>query len=130
MHSNTGYRPNLEGRSKPLLTFRKWALAIVQHLLEVGTFLEIDKVQNSLFDVLTIGHLLVLFITLILVFQSSREDKSVLTLSLHQYNNYPSEKPPSTIDIHLRDGTGDEEYLLKELREACHVAIEGFARTC
>jgi len=52
-------------------------------------------------------------------------DNSVLTLSLHQYNNYPSEKPPSTIDIHLRDGTGDEEYLSR-LREACHVAIEGF----
>ena len=38
-------------------------------------------------------------------------DSSVLTLSLHQFNNYPSEKPPSTIDVHLRDGTGDEEYL-------------------
>jgi acetoin utilization deacetylase AcuC-like enzyme len=38
-------------------------------------------------------------------------DTRVLTLSLHQFHNYPSEKPPSTIDIHLRDGTGDEEYL-------------------
>lgn len=52
-------------------------------------------------------------------------DKTVLTLSLHQYNNYPSEKPPSTIDIHLPDGTGDEQYL-QRLREACRVAIEGF----
>jgi len=38
-------------------------------------------------------------------------DRSVLTLSIHQLNNYPAEKPPSTIDIHLRDGVGDEEYL-------------------
>jgi acetoin utilization deacetylase AcuC-like enzyme len=38
-------------------------------------------------------------------------DRRVLTLSLHQFNNYPSEKPPSTIDVHLRDGTGDDEYL-------------------
>lgn len=69
MPGNTGYRPNLEGRSKPLVTFRKWALAIIATF--IGSryfFLEIDKVQNSLFDVLTIGHLLVLFITLILVF--------------------------------------------------------------
>jgi acetoin utilization deacetylase AcuC-like enzyme len=38
-------------------------------------------------------------------------DNSVLTLSLHQWNNYPSSKPSSTIDVHLRDGVGDEEYL-------------------
>jgi len=38
-------------------------------------------------------------------------DRSVLTLSLHQFNNYPSHKPQSTIDVHLRDGTGDDEYL-------------------
>ena len=38
-------------------------------------------------------------------------DRSVLTLSLHQFNNYPSEKPASTIDVHLPDGTGDDEYL-------------------
>ncbi len=38
-------------------------------------------------------------------------DSRVLTLSIHQYNNYPAEKPPSTIDIHLPDQTGDEEYL-------------------
>src|SRR5258708_28495470 len=33
------------------------------------------------------------------------------TLSIHQSNNYPSEKPPSSLDIHLADGTGDAEYL-------------------
>jgi len=38
-------------------------------------------------------------------------DISVFTLSIHQYNNYPSEKPPSSLDIHLADGIGDAEYL-------------------
>ncbi|HEY7390342.1 MAG TPA: histone deacetylase [Bryobacteraceae bacterium] len=38
-------------------------------------------------------------------------DDSVFTLSIHQSDNYPAEKPPSTLDINLRDGTGDEEYL-------------------
>ena len=49
-------------------------------------------------------------------------DRSVLTLSLHQFNNYPSEKPASTIDVHLRDGTGDHEYL-DRLRGALGVAM-------
>ncbi|HEY2014816.1 MAG TPA: histone deacetylase [Bryobacteraceae bacterium] len=38
-------------------------------------------------------------------------DPSVFTLSIHQLNNYPSEKPPSSLDIHLADGIGDAEYL-------------------
>ena len=38
-------------------------------------------------------------------------DASVFTLSIHQFNNYPTEKPPSTLDIHLPDGTGDADYL-------------------
>ena len=38
-------------------------------------------------------------------------DRSVLTLSLHQFNNYPSEKPPSVIDVDLRNGVEDSEYL-------------------
>lgn len=38
-------------------------------------------------------------------------DMSVFTLSIHQFNNYPTEKPPSSLDIHLPDGTGDEDYL-------------------
>jgi len=38
-------------------------------------------------------------------------DKRVLTLSLHQFNNYPSEKPPSVIDVDLLDGVEDAEYL-------------------
>jgi acetoin utilization deacetylase AcuC-like enzyme len=38
-------------------------------------------------------------------------DPSVYTFSIHQFNNYPSEKPLSDMDIHLADGTGDAEYL-------------------
>src|SRR5947209_13108430 len=49
-------------------------------------------------------------------------DRTVLTLSMHQYHNYPSDKPPSTIDIHLSDGVGDEEYL-KRLDGALKVAM-------
>jgi acetoin utilization deacetylase AcuC-like enzyme len=35
----------------------------------------------------------------------------VFTISLHQQNNSPAWKPPSSIDVHLPDGTGDQEYL-------------------
>jgi acetoin utilization deacetylase AcuC-like enzyme len=49
-------------------------------------------------------------------------DQTVLTLSMHQFLNYPNDKPPSTIDIHLRDGVGDEEYL-DRLRSALAVAM-------
>jgi len=35
----------------------------------------------------------------------------VFTISLHQENNYPPVKPPSSIDVDLPDGVGDEEYL-------------------
>jgi len=38
-------------------------------------------------------------------------DRSVFTLSIHQLNNYPAQKPPSSLDIHLADGVGDAEYL-------------------
>lgn len=49
-------------------------------------------------------------------------DPSVLTLSLHQFQNYPAEKPPSVIDVHLADGVGDEEYL-ERLDGALQVAL-------
>jgi acetoin utilization deacetylase AcuC-like enzyme len=52
-------------------------------------------------------------------------DASVFTLSIHHFNNYPSEKPPSTLDIHLPDGVGDKEYLEK-LRPAYGTAVAGF----
>jgi len=35
----------------------------------------------------------------------------VFTISLHQENNYPFIKPPSSIDVNLPDGCGDAEYL-------------------
>lgn len=35
----------------------------------------------------------------------------VFTISLHQHNNYPLYKPPSSIDVDLPDGTGDNDYL-------------------
>jgi acetoin utilization deacetylase AcuC-like enzyme len=35
----------------------------------------------------------------------------VFTISLHQANNYPPYKPPSSIDVDLPDGIGDEDYL-------------------
>jgi acetoin utilization deacetylase AcuC-like enzyme len=38
-------------------------------------------------------------------------DGTVFTLSIHQENNYPYPKPPSTVDIKLPDGTGDDAYL-------------------
>jgi acetoin utilization deacetylase AcuC-like enzyme len=38
-------------------------------------------------------------------------DPSVFTLSIHQANNYPSEKPLSSMDIHLEDGVADADYL-------------------
>src|SRR5258707_7494170 len=39
------------------------------------------------------------------------DDPTVFTLSIHQFNNYPSFKPPSDLDIHLEDGVADNEYL-------------------
>jgi acetoin utilization deacetylase AcuC-like enzyme len=35
----------------------------------------------------------------------------VFTISLHQHNNYPPVKPPSSIDVDLPDGVGDDDYL-------------------
>jgi acetoin utilization deacetylase AcuC-like enzyme len=35
----------------------------------------------------------------------------VFTISLHQENNYPVWKPPSSLDLNLPDGIGDGEYL-------------------
>jgi acetoin utilization deacetylase AcuC-like enzyme len=35
----------------------------------------------------------------------------VFTISLHQHNNYPMYKPPSSIDVDLPDGLGDDQYL-------------------
>lgn len=35
----------------------------------------------------------------------------VFTISLHQQNNYPTWKPPSSMDLNLPDGIADDEYL-------------------
>lgn len=39
------------------------------------------------------------------------QDKDVFTFSIHQENNYPFYKPPSSLDIGLRDRARDAEYL-------------------
>ena len=40
-----------------------------------------------------------------------RNDPSVFTISIHQLNNYPGHKPPSSIDLNMDDRVEDEEYL-------------------
>ncbi|HWZ32054.1 MAG TPA: histone deacetylase [Bryobacteraceae bacterium] len=52
-------------------------------------------------------------------------DPTVFTLSIHQWNNYPSIKPPSNLDIDLDDGVCDEEYLEK-LGAACRKGMSEF----
>lgn len=43
--------------------------------------------------------------------RTSRAPSDVFTISLHQENNYPAFKPPSSLDMNLPDGMGDTEYL-------------------
>jgi acetoin utilization deacetylase AcuC-like enzyme len=52
-------------------------------------------------------------------------DDSVYTLSIHQFNNYPQEKPSSNLDIDLADGTADTEYL-DRLAQGCQTALTAF----
>jgi acetoin utilization deacetylase AcuC-like enzyme len=52
-------------------------------------------------------------------------DESVFTISIHQLNNYPSVKPPSTIDLDLADGTTGQEYL-DRLRDPYLTALAVF----
>ena len=40
-----------------------------------------------------------------------RDDPSVFTLSIHQENNYPAHKPPSSVDLNMPDRAEDDEYL-------------------
>jgi acetoin utilization deacetylase AcuC-like enzyme len=40
-----------------------------------------------------------------------RNDPTVFTISIHQENNYPAHKPPSSIDLHMDDRADDDEYL-------------------
>src|SRR6266550_927908 len=41
----------------------------------------------------------------------AHRNTDVFTISLHQANNYPAWKPPSSIDVNLPDRTGDSESL-------------------
>ncbi len=43
--------------------------------------------------------------------RTRRAPPDVFTISLHQENNYPAFKPPSSLDMNLPDGMGDAEYL-------------------
>jgi acetoin utilization deacetylase AcuC-like enzyme len=54
-----------------------------------------------------------------------REDSSVFTLSIHQLNNYPAYKSPSTVDLDLADRVEDEEYL-ETLLPAVRAGLEEF----
>jgi acetoin utilization deacetylase AcuC-like enzyme len=49
----------------------------------------------------------------------------VFTLSMHQQNNYPAYKPPSSLDVPLADGTGDAAYL-EALESALDAAFAHF----
>jgi acetoin utilization deacetylase AcuC-like enzyme len=49
----------------------------------------------------------------------------VFTLSLHQQNNYPADKPPGSLDVGLADGLNDEQYL--NALEAALPEVERFA---
>jgi acetoin utilization deacetylase AcuC-like enzyme len=53
-------------------------------------------------------------------------DGDVFALSIHQENNYPYPKPPSTVDIDLPDGIGDDDYL-SILEKHLRVAFRDFA---
>jgi acetoin utilization deacetylase AcuC-like enzyme len=51
--------------------------------------------------------------------------EGVFTLSMHQQNNYPMYKPPSSLDVPLADGTDDAEYL-QALEGALEAAFAHF----
>src|SRR6202011_5702529 len=54
-----------------------------------------------------------------------RDDPSVFTISIHQENNYPADKPPSSIDLNMMDRADDDEYL-GALIPAVHIALHEF----
>jgi len=50
-----------------------------------------------------------------------QNDPTVFTLSIHQENNYPAHKPPSSIDLNLADRADNDEYfgvLIPAVRQA------------
>jgi acetoin utilization deacetylase AcuC-like enzyme len=54
-----------------------------------------------------------------------RNDSTVFTLSIHQLNNYPAHKPPSSLDLEMDDRVEDEEYL-EALIPAVQRALDSF----
>ena len=55
----------------------------------------------------------------------SSHAEDVFTISLHQLNNYPAFKPPSSLDLNLPDGIGDADYLAC-LGDALGMGLEKF----
>lgn len=53
------------------------------------------------------------------------KDNSVFTLSIHQASNYPAYKPPSTVDLDMKDQIGDAAYLAA-LLPAVRTALDSF----
>ena len=51
-------------------------------------------------------------------------DPEVFTFSIHQKNNYPEVKPPSTLDVDLEDLTCDGEYLKQLDAALAKISIE------
>src|SRR3981189_2766906 len=54
-----------------------------------------------------------------------RDDPTVFTISIHQENNYPAHKPPSSIDLNMADRVEDDEYL-EALIPAVQKALDEF----
>ncbi|GAC1661074.1 MAG: histone deacetylase [Candidatus Acidiferrum sp.] len=54
-----------------------------------------------------------------------RDDHSVFTLSIHQENNYPAYKPPSSLDLSMEDGAEEREYMAV-LLPAVHESLDSF----
>ncbi|MBI3990569.1 MAG: histone deacetylase [Candidatus Omnitrophica bacterium] len=52
-------------------------------------------------------------------------DRNVFTFSIHQRDNYPFDKPESSLDINLENGVGDEEYI-RELKKNLPQIFEEF----
>jgi acetoin utilization deacetylase AcuC-like enzyme len=53
------------------------------------------------------------------------KQSSVFTLSIHQLNNYPAYKPPSTVDLDMPDQIGDAAYLVA-LLPAVRAGMDSF----
>jgi|ERR1051326_4845484 acetoin utilization deacetylase AcuC-like enzyme len=54
-----------------------------------------------------------------------QNDGRVFTISIHQENNYPAYKPPSTVDLHMMDRADDQEYMTA-LMPAVESALKEF----